>query len=224
MRSATLLFLLLGACQEPDILLGGIPHVYQKPGLGGEACLEMVLRPGGWGLTQEDLFRLVEVDLTSSSGCYVDKLDRLLGEIGQGHQLVRAAPEGTREQWRALRADLAAGRPSIVCVRHRERPGGPEVERFRLVIGHAASTREVVLHDPTRRDGRSRRVPLHRFLERWPVETEGGRQVVRLRVELRPPEGQPRTSTARLARHIAALKRRLSGVSVVAEPPFAVRK
>ena len=239
-RTATgaLLCVLLGACQEarqPDILLRGIPHVYQKPGLGGEACLEMVLGRSGWGLTQEDLFRLVEVDRTSSSGCYADKLDRLLGEIGQAHRLVRR-PAKPEAEWRALRADLAAGRPSIVCVRHREQPGAPEVERFRLVIGHSASTREVVLHDPTRRDGGSRRVPLDRFLQRWPVETDGGRQVVRLSVDLRPPEAQLQTPTARLARHVAALQRRLpgvsgspgglrppgAGVSVVAEPPFAV--
>jgi hypothetical protein len=210
-------------------LIRGIPHVVQKPGLGGEACLEMVLRRSGWGLTQEDLFRLSEVDSTTSSGCYAQKIDRLLGQIGHDHRLVSrpiSSPDEVRRQWRGLLADLEQGKPSMVCLRHRDTKNNLDVERFKLVIGFDPAAREVVIHDPSRAGGARRRLPLESFLRRWPIQPRDRRHLVRIRLEPGPPgnkaAGQPTTPTGRLVRHIALLKQRLNGYTVVAEPPFVV--
>ena len=99
-----LLVLMLGACKSrpgtraaarPDAgaaeVLVRVPHVKQQPGLGGEACLEMVLRRAGWALTQQDLFRLAKVDTNSASGCYARKLAKILEAIGFGHEMVMAS-------------------------------------------------------------------------------------------------------------------------------------
>ena len=215
------------AAPERPVLIRGIPHVLQKPGLGGEACLEMVLRRSGWGLTQDDLFRLSQVDSTTATGCYARKIDRLLGQIGHDHRLVSrpvSSRDEVKQEWRALLADLVKGRASMVCLRQRDSKNSIDVERFKLVIGYDPASRKVVMHDPSRPDGARRRVALESFLRRWPIQPGSRRTVVRIPVEPGPPTtARPAgTPTGRLVRHIALLKQRLSGFSVAAEPPFVV--
>ena len=207
-----------------QVLVRGVVHVKQQPGLGGEACLEMVLRRAGWALTQQDLFRLAEVDTEATSGCYVDKLAKILSTIGFGHELVKATgggPGQARAQWRALAADLGRGQPSLVCLRQRD-DNGLEVERFRLVVGHRAG--QVIFHDPGRADGARRTMPLGRFLERWGIGQPPARTLVRLGFSgTAPAAGRSQTPAARLVRQMNAMRKRLpSTITLAAEPPFVV--
>ena len=208
-----------GPAPRPDAriaaMVEGVPHVRQEPGLGGEACLEMVLRRAGWALTQQDLFRLSEVD-TSASGCYVGKLARILETIGFGHQLVQARGTGALggAGWRALVGDLRRGQPTLVCVRARDAKNNIDVERFRLVVGTRAG--QVVFHDPGRADGASRTMAVEQLLRRWTG--------TRLRFTgARPVTGKALPPTARLVRQMNALSKELpAGVTLAVEPPFLV--
>ena len=232
--------LALGACKsrpgaaaraKPDAGLAEVqvrvPHVKQQPGLGGEACLEMVLRRAGWALTQQDLFRLAMVDTSSASGCYVKKLAKILGAIGFGYELVMASgggPGQARAQWQAVVADLRRDQPSLVCLRQRDEKNDLTVERFRLVVGQQAG--QVVFHDPGREDGANRTMPLERFLLRWGGGEGPGRNLVRLRfLGGDPSSGRPGAlaPTARLVHRMNTLRKQLPpAITLAAEPPFVV--
>ncbi len=200
-----------------DAVVDGLEHVVQLPGLGGQACAEMVLGRAGWALGQEDLFRLTRPAGDPSSACNALALHRLLTDLGVRSRVVEA-PLGAAAQreaaFRALHADLAAQRPSIVCMRHRERE--LEVERFRLVFGYDAATASVRTHDPARPDGADQRVPVAAFLERWLA-----RRVV---VEQPPaPPASGRAPGAELLRLLASQRQRLPReLTLVAEPPFVL--
>ena len=198
-----------------------VPHVQHEPGRGGAACLEMVLRRAGWGLTQQDLFRLVEVD--TASACYADKLRKILSDIGFDHELVMAVGGAgqVREEWQALVKDLREGRPTLVCLRQREKGSDLQVERFRLVVGLRGD--RVVFHDPGRKDGANRTLPLDDFLRRWGKIRGAAREVVRLRLTGGAPvvAGRGAAPTARLVSKMNTLRKTLpAAVTLAAEPPF----
>ena len=208
------------------IMVSGVPHVAQEPGLGGEACLEMVLRRAGWALTQQDLFRLAGVD-TDATGCYVDKLSKILKDIDFPHKLERVAVTGpgkARALWNRLAVDLRLGRPSLVCVRRRDETNDLDLERFRLVVGQRID--QVVFHDPGRADGASRVMALDDFLRQWPVGPGPIRTLVRISFPgdaAAAPRAGAVTPTARLVRRMNALRKELpASVTLVAEPPFVV--
>jgi hypothetical protein len=235
-----------------DVLIGGVPHVKQKPDLCGEACAEMFLRKLGLELDQDYVFEQCATDTEQQRGCYTAELSsglRKIGfQVGRVWDKVASASSDAEleEQWRALHADLVAGVPSIVCTHYDESPG--TTEHFRLVLGYSAKTDEVIYHEPAEADGAYRRMKRALFMRLWPLKYERARwTVIRLRLEtgaaLRggarpsaplgaqgarsrpgasPLHPHPPPALA-LGRHVAALRQRVpAGFTVVVQAPFVV--
>lgn len=213
-----------------SVLVKRIGHVHQRPGLGGQACAEMVIQAAGWPMDQRDLFRLSKPDRSPAAayGCYARSLARTLEQVGVEARVTsrRADERSARRQWRALHAGLAAGRPSIVCTTQRSEARGIDVVRFRAVFGYDARSGSVRYHDPARADGADRRQPLRDFLRSWVVGQGQARR--RVRIELTPPRAPARPSADAVERRAALRRARAlraalpAAFTVVAEPPFVV--
>jgi len=237
---AAQLLMTLAACErapEPadhlEVRVAGVPHVRQRPGLAGEACVEMALRKYDLpGADQDYIFSLSRLDPGAGAGCYAAGLSRAVERLGFRRGLInRRIPPGprgaalVREQWRELLDDLVLGVPSVVCMGG----SGARAERFGLVVGYSSRTRRVTYHDPARADGAHLGLPLREFLRRWPIArtVRSGRRVVRVRLEraAAPPKRRAGAfTTADYARHAAGLRRRLPdhGFTIVLQPPFVV--
>jgi hypothetical protein len=215
-----------------DVLVEGVPHVRQKPDFCGEACAEMFLRKLGSSLDQDGVFDRAGVDPALGRGCHTPELAKALTSIGFDTGEVWRKVDASKADaelercFGELRADLAKGVPSIVCMRFDEREGAPE--HMRLVLGHDAAKDEVIYHEPAAEDGASRRMKRARFLSLWPLKYEAERwTVIRLRldpknVEKTAPAARGRTSAA-YAQHVLELRKKLAvGFTVVVEPPFVV--
>ncbi len=228
-----------------DVLIDGIPHVRQKPDFCGEACVEMVLRKHGRKIDQDDVFDRSGVDPALGRGCRSRDLVRAARAVGfdpgEVWKKVVAARAGVELPvlWEELHRDLAAGVPSIVCMRYDERPLA--AEHFRLVLGYDAKKDEVIYHEPAVDKAACRRMKRTLFLELWPLKYERDRwTVIRLRLDgSRLPEAdvtsrsargavvdemRPRFSRADYAQHVRALKKGLpsKGFTVLVKVPFVV--
>ena len=218
------------------ILIEGVPHLEQKPDFCGEACAAMWLRKLGKQVDQDYVFDQSGLDPMLARGCHTDDLAGALRKIGFKVGDVWRRVDGAKEgaaaaaaaaEWAALRADLARGVPSIVCMHYDAKPGASE--HFRLVLGYDPKTDEVVYHEPAAADGAYRRMARGKFLEAWPLGGPGKPgTVIRLRLEAgdlrvtRPPEG---LTAADYAQHLMALKKQVpadEGFTIVLAPPFAV--
>jgi hypothetical protein len=219
------------AAQYASVAIEGVPHVRQKPDFCGEACVAMVLGQLGHQGDQDWVFNQSGLDPSAGRGCYTRELTQAMTNIG----FRRVAASGTvaadkpaelEAHFRALHADLAAGIPSIVCMRYDSRPDA--TEHFRLVLGYDARTDEIIFHEPAHDDGAGRRMKRQALLALWPLKYEPQRwTVIRLRLEpgtlaaVEPGEG---FTDADFAQHVHALKKRLppDGFHVVLQKPFVV--
>lgn len=208
--------------------IDGVPHVLQRPDFCGEACLEMATARLGRRVSQEQVFALTGVDPALGRGAWTRELvraARALGfDTGPVWSTVRPGEGADLDAaFAALRRDLEAGVPSVVCQRWDERPGASE--HFRLVTGYDAATDEVLYHDPAVRKGAYLRMGRARFLSLWPLKYEDDAwTLVRLRLA---PESTGASSAseqpAALAQHVRALKDRLpDGFTIVVDAPFVV--
>ena len=215
-------------------LIRGVPHVQQKPDFCGEACAEMALRKLGKPLDQEFVFGQAGLDPSLGRGCYTVDLARALTAIGFRVGLtwqrveVAKADEQLEKCFAELHADLHQGVPSIVCMHFDERPD--TTEHFRLVLGYAADSDEVIYHDPAVADGAYLRMKREKFLRLWPLKY-GKEQwtVVRLRLEpgrlIDPPPPTAGFTAADYAQHILQLKPKLPDgekFTIVIARPFVV--
>ena len=218
-------------------LIEGVPHVRQKPDFCGEACVEMATRRLGKPIGQDAVFNLSDVDPALGRGVVTPELRAVLERIGfrtgPVWQRVDAARAGAEmeAQFAALHADLAAGVPSIVCMRYDD---GPQAsEHFRLLVGYDPATDEVVYHEPAEDRGGYKRMSRARFLRLWPLKYDAARwTVIRLRLDPdaaamaaapAPPPAAPGRSRADYAQHVLELRRRAGpGFTVAVEPPFVV--
>ena len=218
------------------ILIGGVPHVRQKPDFCGEACAAMWLRKLGHDVDQDDVFDQSGLDPLQARGCRTVELAAALRKIGfkvgdvwrrvDAEKADRAAAV-VEAEWDALRADLAKGVPSIVCTHYDDKPA--TTEHFRLVLGYDPKTDEVVYHEPAEADGAYRRMKREKFLKIWPLRGPGKtRTLIRMRLEpgevrvAKAPEG---LTAADYAQHMMELKKEVpadEGFTIVLERPFVV--
>jgi hypothetical protein len=221
-----------GATGTVAVLIRDVPHVRQKPDFCGEACAEMALRKLGYAVTQDDVFNVSGLDPALGRGCYTRELEAALQKIGFDTGTVQTSvAAGQRADleraFAALRADLAAGHPSIVCMRT---GSGPDAtEHFRLVLGHDPGRDEVIFHDPACEDGAYQRMKRGEFLDCWPLKYRADRwTVIRLRLKPRAiawsAPARAGFSNADYAQHILALRKRVParGFTVLLERPFVV--
>jgi hypothetical protein len=159
----------------PDhLLIEGVPHVRQEPDFCGEACVAMALAKLGYAADQRAVFDRTGLDPRLGRGAYTAELKRAVDAIGfqPGPVWYRVAPASAERELGALldglRADLARGVPSIVCMRYGERHGAPE--HFRLVLGYDSAKAEVIYHEPAEDGGAYRRMSRARFLSLWPLK------------------------------------------------------
>ena len=217
------------------VLIEAVPHVRQKPDFCGEACAAMYLQKLGQPYDQDAVFDLGGVDPLLGRGCYAAELNRALRTIGfdtgRVWHRVDADTEGLRKPWQELRADLARGVPSIVCMLYDDQPRSSE--HFRLVLGYDADGDEVIYHEPAVAQGAYRRMSRSTFLKLWPLKyREHQWTVIRMRLKpgtLRPPAraeraGRPTLTDADYAQHIMKLKPRLphARFRIVIRKPFVV--
>lgn len=228
----------------------GVPFVRQKDDFCGEACVEMASRRFGLEIDQDEVFAASGLDPAAGRGCYAADLMGAMTALGfapgEGwHRFDAGEKEKETERAAAaLEADLAAGVPSIVCMRFDETPGAPE--HFRLVVGADRASGEWIYHDPALERSASLRMARGKFLALWPIEGGAGR-LCTIRFACRParlsapppPRGRP---PAEYARHVMALKEKIAraghrlerrrevgtadpagpGFTIVVEPPFVV--
>ncbi len=213
----------------PSVLIGGVPHVRQKPDFCGEAAAASWLGALGLPADQDRVFDLSGMDPARGMGATTRELrTALLGlgmDPGPVWSLVPAADTAALDaQFDELYGDLGRHTPSIVCMRYDERPN--TTEHFRLVLGYDASTDEVVYHEPAEDDGGYRRMPRARFIDLWPLRYEADRwTVIRLRLAgaAHVPPAAPGFDAADYAQHVMGLAERVpAGFSTVVEPPFVV--
>ncbi len=225
------------AASYAGVRIEGVPHVRQKPDFCGEACVEMAMRRLGRDLDQDSAFNLSGVDPALGRGVVTPELKGLLERLGFRTGPVWSRIDAARAgaeleaQFAALHADLAAGVPSIVCMRYDD---GPQAsEHFRLVVGYDPARDEVVYQEPAEDRGGYRRMRRGLFLRLWPLKYEAARwTVIRLRLEPdpvamaaapAPPPAAPGRSRADYAQHVLALRRRVGPrFTVAVEPPFVV--
>jgi hypothetical protein len=226
-----------GPASQLEVRIAGVPHVLQRPGLAGEACVEMALRKHDLpGADQDYIFSLTKLDPGAGGGCYAAGLARAVERLGFQRGLIeRRVPPGprgaalVREQWRTILEDLVLGVPSVVCMTGGETGAEREAQRFRLLLGYSTRTGRVTYHDPARPDGAHRQLPLSTFLRRWPIAYSSARRrhVVRIRLERDAAPTRSRAgaiAAADYAQHIAKLRRLLpdKGFTIVLQPPFVV--
>jgi hypothetical protein len=212
-------------------IIRDVPHVRQLPDFCGEACTEMLLRKLGKRGDQKYVFNMSGLDPGLGRGCYSADLARALARIGfkpgdvfNWIQTARADDE-LEEQWRAVQADLAAGLPTIVCMRADASPN--TTEHMRLVVGYDAASDEVLYLEPASDDKDYQRMRRAMFLSLWPLKYERDRWlVIRFRTdvaEIIEPDARDGLTNADYAQHIFALKKRLPpGFSTFIERPFVV--
>lgn len=228
-----------GAAESPPApsyataVIQGVPHVRQLPDFCGEACAEMYLAKLGQRIDQRAIFDASGLDPALGRGCYTRELDAALKRLGFDTGDVftridaRRADAELEHLWAALHRDLAAGTPSILCMRYDERPD--TTEHFRLILGYDAKTDEVLYHEPAEDRARYRRMKRGTLLSLWPLKY-GEREwtVIRLRLAAAkitpPPASKARFKPADFAQHIHALKKKLPSddFHVVIEPPFVI--
>jgi hypothetical protein len=215
------------------VLITTVPHVRQKPDFCGEACAEMWLRKLGSELTQDDVFNAAGVDPLLGRGGNTRELLAGLKAVGfqpgaVWYQVAASnAPAELEGQLAALRADLARGIPSIVCMR--TSAGSNATEHFRLVLGYDAATNAVIYHEPAEDSGAYRQIPRREFLDCWPLKYKPDAwTLIRLRLApggARPPAPPRRGWTnADYAQHVRELKKKIPGpdFSLTIERPFVV--
>lgn len=220
-----------GAALE-TVLIRDVPHVTQKPDFCGEACAEMYLRKLQRDVDQDYVFDQSELDPVLGRGCYTRELATALKKIGfkigkAWFEIpVRTSKQRLDEEFARLHADLAAGIPSIVCMRYNDRPNA--TEHFRLVLGYDAKTEEVIYHEPAEDGGAYRRMTRAKFLETWPLKYAAETwTLIRLRLEagkLKDGEAADDFTNADFAQHIHKLRPKLphDGFSIVLAKPFVV--
>ena len=217
------------------VLIPGVPHVRQKTDFCGEAAAEMWLRKLGLKNADQDyVFDQSGLDPLAARGCYTADLVQALRKIGfdtgSASSAVPAAgtAAGMEQQWAALHADLAAGVPSIICMRTADGPAA--TEHFRLVLGYDQKTDEVIYHEPAEDDGAYRRMPRQTLLSLWPLKYSPARWVViRIRLaatdKIKDPPPAETFTPADYAQHIMKLRKLIpagDGFTVVVQPPFVV--
>jgi hypothetical protein len=213
-----------------SVLIGGVPHVQQKPDFCGEADVEMVLRYLGKQITQDQVFAASGMDPARGKGATTTELATALARLGFAPGQVWyevSPPDAARDLmaiWRGLHRDLVARVPSIICMN----TGGPRsTEHFRLVLGYDAARDEVIYHEPAEPGGAYRRMPRTQLFKLWPLKYAERRwTVVRLRLEAGTLVEPPATrgfSPSDFVQHVMVLRRDLPGdATVVVEPPFVV--
>jgi len=217
---------------QGSLLIRDVPHFLKKPDFGGEACAAMYLQRLGQPVDQDYVFDSSGLDPMLARGCYTKELTAALRSIGfrPGAVFYRvAAAEAARHlasHWAALHKDLAAGVPSIVCMRRADAPGAGE--GFRLVLGFDAKTDEVIYHDPDVARGAYRRMKRADLLARWPLKSEAKLwTLIRLRLEpgrLKAGRAARTFTAADYAQHMMVLRKKVprKGFTVVIEHPFVV--
>jgi hypothetical protein len=223
-----------------SIRIEGIPHIEQKPDFCGEAVLTSALRHRGHQVDQDDVFAHTGVDPAAGRGAYTAELAkaaRAFGfDVGRVWYTIEAkrAPNALKQQLTALRADLQAGIPSIVCMRYDKQP--KTTEHFRLIVGYDQKKDGVIYHEPAKASGAYLRMKSKDLLSLWPLKYKRDKwTVIRLRLDPKNVTTQkvaaakkaarPRGSYSKadFAQHVRKLRRKLPrGFSLVIEPPFVV--
>ena len=215
-----------------DVLIKDVPHVQQKPDFCGEACTEMLLRKLGSKLTQDAVFNNSGLNPALGRGCYTRDLAVALQAIGfktgDVFYKIKAASAAAEleQQWKALHDDLLRGIPSIVCMHYSDQPD--TTEHFRLVLGYAAATDEVIYNESAEKDGAYRRMKRGLFLKLWPLQyDQQWWTAIRLRLEpqkIAAPAPAQGFTNADYAQHVMTLRKKLPDTSfaIVVQPPFVV--
>ena len=212
-------------------LIRGVPHVQQKPDFCGEACVAMALGKLGFDADQDYVFDQSGLDPLLGRGLYTRELVQAARKIGfetgpVWYKVDAAAPQtGLLRQLAALRADLARGIPSVVCMHYDDSP--QTTEHFRLVLGYDADRSEVIYHEPAAASGSYRRMAAAEFLTLWPLKYDRDEwTVVRMRLEpkaVRVDAARRGRTAADYAQHVMELKKTLPpGFSLALSPPFVV--
>ena len=220
-----------------SILIGGVPHVKQKPDFCGEACVEMATARLGSRVRQDDVFAVAGVDPALGRGVLAKELRRAVKRLGFDpgevwHRVDRRRPgPHVAAQFEKLHADLVAGVPSIVCMYYDGDPGA--TQHFRLILGYNSKKDEVIYHEPAEAGGSYRRMSRRRLLKTWPIRYRERHDIL-VRIPLRPSGKKvkvPRParashSPADYAQHVMKVREtatKLRGrFKLLVEPPFVV--
>ena len=214
-----------------SVLIPDVPHLRQKPDFCGEAVAAAYLRALGQDYDQDQVFELSSMEPARGMGATTRELKVALERIGftVGKVWYQAAVANANEEMAAhfakLHADLLAGVPSIICTRYDGRPN--TTEHFRLILGYAAATDEVIYHEPAEANGGYRRMKRSEFISLWPLKYAADQwTVIRFRLaaaKLRPPPAKRGFSKADFAQHVMKLRARIPDhFTIVVEPPFVV--
>lgn len=230
--------ILLAVCIRPaeaapgSYLIRDVPHIQQKPDFCGEACVASWLQKMGTDADQDDVFNASGLDPSLGRGCYAKELFAALKQIGfqpgpVWNRVSVANKDAEIEAiWTTMLRDLAAGVPSIVCMRTGNGPSA--TEHFRLVLGYDANTDQVIYHEPAAAGGAYQRMPRKQLIDLWPLKYNAGQWLmIRFALrgnrfsDLRKSNGH---SAADYAQHIMRLKSRLPNkdFTVLIEQPFVV--
>lgn len=213
-----------------SVRIGAVPHVQQKPDFCGEACAAMYLAKLGQAIDQDEVFNRAGLDPEAARGCHTPELATALTAIGfrigpVWYRVPADGVEAMEQAFRGLHADLAAGVPSILCMRYDSDPEAPE--HFRLVLGYDAATDEILYHEPAVAGGAYRRMSGDELLKLWPLKYDSDRwTLIRLRLEpgtMRQAPAPAGFTDADYAQQAIRLKRMApEDFSLVVQRPFVV--
>jgi hypothetical protein len=212
------------------VAIRDVPFIRQKPDFCGEACVAMAWRRLGFNADQDDVFNQSGLDPLEARGCYTREVAAAAQRIGFRtgqvwyRDLGKTARATLEPLWQGIYADLAAGIPSIVCMRYDDRP--KTTEHFRLVLGYDAQKDEVLYHEPAVERGAYSRMDRAKFLSLWPLGSEYPRTFVLIRLapeHVRRPPVKDGFTPADYAQHLMKLRDKVpKGFTVVLQRPFVV--
>ena len=215
------------AVHTDDIRVAGIKFVQCKPDFGGEACVEMALQLSGNTLDQDFVFDQSGVDPLEGRGCSTSELLAAIKtlRVDPGDVWLAVDQDDWQRQFMGqineLKNDLQQNVPWIVCLRT------DAGEKFMLVSGLNLTTKELLLHDPNRKDGDFRRVSMEQFAQSWRLTGENGSAFyIKFRMKGVPLAATAATefTDADYAQHIRKLKSKLpnDNFKIVIQKPFVV--
>ena len=175
------------ALASEELILHDVPFQEKQPDFGGEACVAMVLEKLNGRGEQKLVFDLSGVDPVEGRGVVTSELKLACEKIGfvPGDAWYEWAPGKERLFFKQLASQLRQGVLGVFCIREKG------AEKFVLAVGIDSAREQIIVHDPSRPEGKNRRISWNDFYQACHL---GQRKRVHLKLDLRstlkslPPE------------------------------------
>ena len=173
---------------ENVVIVPNIPHITQKPGFCGEACVAMYLQSLGYQISQDDVFNASKLSPNLGRGCYAPDLYRALNNLGfklesnnkiwhwLSNMNQNQANLAMQKRFNQIVENLNAGYPSICCMHWSLSPKSPE--HFRLLIGYDPTSQTIYYQEPATDNKSIHKMSKSEFFKIWSIGSDPKRKCI----------------------------------------------